>query len=164
MQSILTLPKERVRQKADEVWAVVKGPDWHLSDQAYAHTLHNIRTFAARLTNEVLEESRLLRKRLKRLIILNRLLTAMIVVPIVGAILWSPWALIAVPIVLVLNVPVNRRQTATNIELAATIEVFLEMMSTDHDFRSEAIELVRRKNGDEMASRLADLCSILEGD
>ncbi len=45
----------------------------------------------------------------------------------------------------------------TNVELGATIEVFWEMMANEPEFRSRAIEVVRRKHGGGVAEGLSQM-------
>jgi len=159
MEQSLALPRERVVAKINEVKMTMSGPDRRLADQVYAETIHNVASFSAAVTNDVLQESRQLRRRLRVLITLNRLNTVLILVAVVAAIFWSPWMLLAVPVAIVLNIPVDRRQTATNIELACTIEVFMEMMATDEDFRARSIELIRQRRGDDVAASVDGVCA-----
>jgi hypothetical protein len=137
----------------------MSGPDRRLADQAYAETIRNVASFSAMVANDVLLESKQLRRRLKTLIALNRLNTLFILSSIAAGIFWSPWVLLAICIAIVVNIPVDRRQKAANIELASTIEVFMEMMAADEDFRTRSIELIRQQRGDDAATAVDDLCA-----
>lgn len=153
----LELSHAEVERKKAEVWAVIKGPDRGLSDQVYAHTLHLIRTPAAWVANEALCESRRLRRRLRLLVALNRILFVGMAGVVVAALIWSYWLLLLLPGFGIVWFLTNRNQTSTNVELAATVEVFTEKTLRDAGFRSRALETIRRRLGDEAAERVESI-------
>ena len=160
----LELPQYKVNQKKAELSGAIKGWNRWSSDQLYAKTIRLINEPAGLMAAMVLDEQIRLRRRLNRLILLARTLHIVAVGAAIAAlILWSYLPLLlTIGLELVWYFVISFRQTATNIEFGATTEVFCETMVSEPEFRSRAIEVVRRKYGDEAAANFASLFSISE--
>ena len=158
MWQSLQLPPVEVQGAKAELWTTIKGPDRPLADQMYAWTIRLVNSPIAGIAYEVLDEVTQVKRRLNLLIAVNRALILLTVGAIITACVWSYWFfLLAVGLGIFWWFVTNRWQTATNVDLGATIIVWWEIMRTDTEFRSRAVDLVRRKRGPEVADALESI-------
>jgi hypothetical protein len=154
----LELPGYKVNQKKAEVWGVM-GSHSKLSRETYDHTIRVVNSPAGLVASMVLDEAIRLRRRLNLLIKLGRTFHVVAVAAVIAAaVLWSYWVLLlGFGVELVWYLVIHPRQTVTNVELAATTEVFWEMMYDDPEFRSRAIEVAHRRHGQAVAEGLSEM-------
>lgn len=141
MPDALRLPPDAVRHKREETQAVVMSVGLRLADRLYVKTLSLIRSPAAQLACTALPECRRLRRKLKALIVANRINLVLVISSAFCAVVWSYWVLLAtIALGLLGYFGINPLQTATNFDLAARIEVFSEMIFKDAEFRRQVQE------------------------
>ena len=141
MPDVLRLPPDAVRHKREEIQAVFMSVGLRLADRLYVKTLSLIRSPAALLACTALPECRRIRGKLKALIVANRITLVLVISSAFCAVVWSYWILLAtIALGLLGYFGINSLQTATNFDLAARIEVFMEMLFTDAEFRRQVQE------------------------
>ena len=122
----IEVPQDKVERKKAEVLAMLRIRG--LVGEVYDQTIRLINSYAGLTAAGVVDEVRCLRKRLNLLIRWgHRLHFAAGVAVIVAGMRWSYWPLlVALGLELAWYLLISPRQTATNVEIAATTNAFWE--------------------------------------
>ena len=140
MADVLRLPPDAVRHKREEIRAAAKSLGLRKTDRLYVKTQSLIRSPAAQWAHTALPECRRLRRKLRALILANRITFVLVITSAFFAAVWSYLLLLAIIPLGLLLYWINTLQTATNFDLAARIEVFSDMLFTDAEFRRQVQE------------------------
>ncbi len=136
IESKLELPQDKVEEMKKMIWA-------NISDSVYAYTIRLINLPIGQLASIVLDEVNARKKRLKNLILCKRILFLVMLGSVIFACFsWSyPPLFLTVGLLLLWLLFISPRQSATNISIAARIEVF-SLMLRDEKFLSRVEEIV----------------------